>query len=86
MTKIDVVALDVYVQKFTDVLLLLVAVQLLAFEFLPDVGQFLVDALLFKLSSPRIPEVSNELYEASHGRHGSFGCDGSTAATDYLAL
>lgn len=39
-----------------------------ACSFLPDVGQFLVDALLLQLTSPCISQVCNELDETAHVR------------------
>lgn len=69
VAKIDVIALDVYVEQFANILLLLVSIELLAFELLPYVGQLLVNALLLELSSSSIAQVCNELDEPSHGAH-----------------
>src|ERR1700733_2689014 len=69
MSKIDVVALNVYVEQFANILLLLVSIELLAFELLSYVGQLLVNALLLELSSSSIPQIRNELDEPSHGAH-----------------
>ena len=69
VSKIDVIALNVYVEQFANIFLLLVSIELLAFELLPYVGQLLVNALLLELSSSRIPQVCNELDEPSHGAH-----------------
>jgi hypothetical protein len=69
VSKIDVIALNVYVEQFANIFLLLVSIELLTFELLPYVGQLLVNALLLELSSSSIPQVRNELDEPSHGAH-----------------
>src|ERR1700743_2833429 len=67
LAEIDVVALNVYVEQFSNILLLLVSIKLLAFELLPYVGQLLVNALLLEFSSSSIPQIRNELDEPSPG-------------------
>lgn len=48
MAKVNIVAQQEYEQQFTDIFLLLVAVQrFIAFEFAANVSQFLVDTLNF---------------------------------------
>ena len=50
MTEIDVMSQQKDKQQFTDVFLLLVAIQcLIPFELVPDVRQLLIDALYFRL-------------------------------------
>jgi hypothetical protein len=80
MPKVDIVALDIYVQQFTDVFFLLVSVKLLALELLSYVCKFLVDPLFLEFSRSRIPQVRNELDKTTHGRHDQPGCNGFAAA------
>lgn len=68
MAKINIPAQNVDVEELADVFLLVVATQVAILEFLPNIGQFLVDSLLFQLASARISQVGNELHQASHVR------------------
>lgn len=69
VTKVDIVALDVDVEQLANVFLFLVAIQAAALELLPDVGQFLIHALLLQFAGARIAQVRDELDQSSHRRH-----------------
>lgn len=68
VAKVDVPAEDVDVQQLADIFLLVVAVEVSILELLADVGQFLVDPLLFQFPGSCIPEICYELDQPSHGR------------------
>lgn len=55
VAEVDVVALNVDIEQFAHVFLLLVAVQAAGLELLSDVGQLLIHTLLLQFSGPGIP-------------------------------
>ena len=49
-----------------NIFLLVISAQVAVLELLPNVGQLLVDALLFEFPSSSISQVGNELDQAAH--------------------
>lgn len=80
MPEIDIVALYVNIQELADVFLLLVPVQASLFKLLPYIGQFFIDSLFFEFPRTRIPQVGDELNEATHGRHCGYSLNDSPFA------
>lgn len=64
--KIDIPAQDVDVKQLADIFLLVVAAEVAILELLSDVGQLLVDSLLFQFAGTSVSQIGDELYQASH--------------------
>jgi len=67
VSKVDIVAEDVRVDKFPDVLLLVVAGETLVLELAPNLCHLLVNNLFFLVLSLRVSNVTNVEGETSHG-------------------
>ena len=58
-----------HIQQLADVLLPLIAIELLRLKLLTDVCQLFIDTLFLKVPGSCISEVGNELHQAAHGAH-----------------
>lgn len=66
MAKVDVPPQYINVQQLADILLLVVAAEAAVLEFLSNIGQLLVYALLLQLASSGVSQIGDELHKAAH--------------------
>lgn len=69
MAEIHIISLNVDIEQFANIFLLLVTIQIPSLELLPNIRQLLIDALLLEFSRASIAQIRNELNQPSHGRH-----------------